>query len=201
MAARPCPAARARSQGDNGGLPAQRAASGGGRAACPADPAVLEAVSTYLAAGWPIVPLRPAGDQVVTWMSPRTPAMAMEWWSDRPYGIACRVGELFDLIEMPKVLGQDVLHELRQAGRGPASVIEIPQQERWLFLVTPGRPVTQDLAAYRHVVRLVRSGWVPLPPTPLAGATVTWISQGAFGHCLVTQFAALTALRRSRARR
>jgi len=60
-------------------------------------------------------------------------------------------------------------------------VIEIPRQERWLFLVTPGRPVTQELAPYRHLVQLVRDGWVPLPPTPVPSGVVAWISQGAFG--------------------
>lgn len=157
-------------------------------------------MTTYLVAGWPIVPLRPAGDQVVTLMSPRTQAMAVEWWSDRPYGIACRVGELFDVIEVPARLGQDVLNDLRQGGRGPASVIEIPRQDRWLFLVTPSRSVTPELDAYRRQVRLVQDDWVPLPPTPTASGTVVWISQGAFGHSLVTQFAILTALRRSRTR-
>lgn len=159
------------------------------------DKALLDAVAAYVSAGWPILPLSPAADQVVSGLVPPDVETALEWWSDRPYGIACRVGELFDVIELPPQLGAHVLDELHRGARSAASMIEVPYQGRWLALVTPGSPLMMELAGHRRVVRLRRDGWVPLPPTAVVGGRVVWTSQGAITHSLVTQAAIVNVMR------
>lgn len=159
------------------------------------DKALLDAVAAYVSAGWSILPLSPAADQVVSGMVPPDVQTAVEWWSDRPYGIACRVGELFDVIELPPQLGAQVLAELHRGARGPASMIEVPYQGRWLALVSAGSPLMMELAGHRCVVRLRRDGWVPLPPTAVVGGRVVWVSRGAFTHSLVAQAAIVNVMR------
>ena len=68
------------------------------------DRQVLRAVEAYVEEGWPILPLSPAGDHLVSGMVPPDARTAVEWWSDRPYGIGCRVGVKFDVMEMSSQL-------------------------------------------------------------------------------------------------
>ena len=148
----------------------------------------------YVGLGWPILPLSPAGDQVVAGMSPRDGDMAADWWSEQPYGIGVRVGERFDVLEMPAQVGEQVLAELLRRLRLPVAVFEVPRRG-WLMLVTPGSPRIQELG---RAVRLhQRGGWVPLPPTPMVGGPVRWVSQGQIPHSLTAQMTAFLVLRQS----
>ena len=150
----------------------------------------------YAGLGWPVLPLSPAGDQVVAGMSPRDAEMAADWWSEQPYGIGVRVGERFDVLEMPAVVGEQVLAELLRRLRLPVPVFEVPWRG-WLLLVTPGSPRIQELGMYRRAVRLHRrGGWVPLPPTPVVGGAVRWVSRGQFPHSLTAQMSVFLVLRR-----
>jgi Bifunctional DNA primase/polymerase, N-terminal len=167
------------------------------------------AAVAYVKAGWPILPLSLTGDRLVAGRSPLDVRMAADWWSQRPYGIGCRLGDEFDVLEVPVGLGEAVLVELRRV-RPLASVppvVEVPGQDCWLFLVTPGFKQIPELPA-RGPIHL-HSGegrWIVLPPTPLTGGPVSWI--GAEGtdaavpnptglpHSLTVQWAASHALRR-----
>jgi hypothetical protein len=145
----------------------------------------------YSLAGWPILPVRPpAADRPIIGFSPADPKTAGEWWADRPYGIACRTGVLFDVVQVPRWLGRLLL-----PAAGPhATVIEAARalDAVWLFLVTPNAPGIPDLP--RHAgVRLHGAGsWVLLPPTPTPGGSVSWIAGGCdlpLPHSLALQWA------------
>jgi hypothetical protein len=129
-------------------------------------------------------------DHPIIGFSPADPKTAGEWWSDRPYGIACRTGVLFDAVQVPRWLGPALL---RAAGPH-ATVVEVAGalDAVWLFLVTPGAPGIPDLP--RHVdVRLHGAGgWVLLPPTPTLGGSVSWIAgdgEPPLPHSLTLQWA------------
>lgn len=153
------------------------------------------AALAYVEVGWPIVALAPAGDQVVSWMSPGDVVEAAEWWSDRPYGIGVRTGEAFDVAEVSTTAGELLLAELRQRLRLPVPVFEIPRRG-WLFPVTPGAQLIAELVLLGRRLRLhQRGGWVPVPPTPLLGGPVAWISRGTVPHSVTVQQAAFQVLR------
>ena len=154
----------------------------------------------YVETGWPIVPLRPTGDHVVTQMSPRDAIEAADWWSEQPYGIAIRVGEVFDVVEMQPSVGELVLVDLVRRLRAPVPVIKLPERG-WLLPVTPGARPMPELVLYRRQARLHRRrSWLPLPPTPLVGGgEVAWISRGRVPHSLVVQTSTYLTLRRANA--
>jgi Bifunctional DNA primase/polymerase, N-terminal len=153
--------------------------------------ALRMAALEYATEGWPIVALNQRGDRLVARMSPLNPSMAADWWSQRPYGIGVRVGELFDVIEMPASVGG----LLRAQFRAPIPVFDVPLRG-WFVLVSPGSPCIPELAPYRQLVRLHRRGaWLPLPPTRLAGGPALWVSRGQIPHSLVVQTSLLPALR------
>ena len=157
------------------------------------DRRTLTAVSEYVTDGWPILPLSPAGDRLVAGMSPDNVGTAIEWWSDRPYGIACRIGQRFDILEVPVGLGERLVTHLSQAYR-PIAVAHVPEQASWLFLVSPASPLITELRGFQRFVRLRREGWIPLPPTPTTRGRVTWISHGVIPHSLIAQGAAFKLL-------
>jgi hypothetical protein len=168
--------------------------------------ALAAAAVRYRRAGWPIVPVSyPAADTLVCGCTPPDPEAAREWWSERPYGIACPTGVVFDALQVPPWLGRRVLATLDHYAT--VAAVERSLEACWLFFVTPGSPGIPDLP--RGVgVRLHGAGaWVPLPPTPLLGGAVRWVNrpnQFKLPHSLNLQWTVLrsiTAARRERAAR
>lgn len=129
----------------------------------------------YVRAGWPVVAVAAAGDRLVAELTPADPAAAAVWWSDQPYGIGCRLGERFDALAIPRDLGARIVDQLPHSHA--LGVIEIPGQAHWLFLVTPGARRIRELAQCRQVRLYTTGWWIPLPPTPVSGEAVRWISE------------------------
>jgi Bifunctional DNA primase/polymerase, N-terminal len=149
----------------------------------------------YTRAGWPVLPVEvPTADRLICGRSPGDATTAEEWWTEQAYGIACYTGELFDALEMPTQLGEQVLAMLSQ--HGPPAVIEVPLTGNWLFLVTPGAPRIADLPAASGVRLHGKRRWILLPPTPVIGGAVAWIGQpkGRFPHSMTAQWTARRAL-------
>lgn len=130
----------------------------------------------YCAAGWPILPVcHPTADRLVCGRSPSDPQTARDWWSDQPYGIACRTGVIFDALQVPPWLGKRLLPPIEHY----ATVIEIERSlhTAWLFLVTPGSPRIPDLPRAANVTLHGAHGWILLPPTSTLGGSVRWIAR------------------------
>lgn len=156
-----------------------------------------DAAIGYVRAGWPILPVdTPTADRLICHRCPRDEATVRDWWSEEPYGIACRLGAEFDVVDMPATLGEPVFEALSQ--HHPPPVVEVPLTGRWQFLVTPGSPRIADLPCTSGVRLLGRGRWILLPPTPVVGGTVTTIGQGRLDgrlpHSMTVQWAALRAL-------
>jgi Bifunctional DNA primase/polymerase, N-terminal len=154
--------------------------------------------------GWPVLPLRyPEGDRLLTNHGPGDPETAAEWWSDQPYGIACRTGELFDVLQVPPWLGQRLLPGIEHY----ASVIEVPRSSLeivWLLPVTPGNRRIDDLPRDCNVELRGHGDWIVLPPTPTLGGAARWVSHQEklrLPHSLNTQWAAVRALSAARRER
>ena len=153
--------------------------------------ALRAAAMDYAAEEWPIVALNQSGDHLVAGMSPRSPRMAADWWSERPYGIGVRVGERFDVLEIPSAAGELVRAQLRM----PAPMFDVPLRG-WFVLVSAGAPRITELAPYRRIIHMHRRGtWLPLPPTRLAGGPALWVSRGAIPHSLIIQASLLPIMR------
>lgn len=129
----------------------------------------------YVTAGWPILPTSPTGDRLVAGRGPVDAPTAYEWWSDKPYGIACRVGDRFDVLQVPVELGEHVLATLRRNHPVTPPVIEIPTQGSWLFAVTPYARRIPELPAHGPVRLCRRDTWILLPPTPVLDGEVLWV--------------------------
>jgi Bifunctional DNA primase/polymerase, N-terminal len=166
------------------------------------------AAVAYVKAGWSVLPTSLTGDRLVAGRSPLDVTMAADWWSQRPYGIGCRLGHEFDVLEVPIRLGEAVLAELRRLRPlAPAPlVVEVSEQQRWLFLVTPGFKQIPELPT-RGPIHLCGAGrWIVLPPTPTVGGQVLWVDADGSSvptlagvpHSLTAQWAASHALRRHR---
>lgn len=139
--------------------------------------ALCEAAVAYTAAGWPIVPTEaPTFRDPVCNRPPASTAVARDWWSDRPYGIACAVGHLFDVIDVPALIGRGMLLRLSQSHAPVLRVHDDHGNEHWRFLVTPGSPRITDLPRDSPVRLLKRGRTITLPPTPAEGVTPQWIA-------------------------
>ncbi|HEY0638066.1 MAG TPA: bifunctional DNA primase/polymerase [Pseudonocardiaceae bacterium] len=151
-------------------------------------------------AGWPILPVTyPIPDHLVSTISPADATMAEHWWGDQPYGIACRTGETFDVVEVPSWLGPFVLRSVDHY----ASVVEVTQslEASWLFFVTPGSPRIQDLPRAVPVTLHGRGGWVLLPPTPTLGGGCRWVARPPalrLPHSLCLQWSVVRAINAAR---
>jgi hypothetical protein len=139
--------------------------------------AQLKAAAVRLCgAGWPILPVSyPTADRLVSGRCPPDEDAAADWWSDQPYGIACRTGELFDALQVPSWLGRMLLPAVEHY----ATVVEVATalETAWLFLVTPNSPGIPDLP--RDIgIRLRGAGdWILVPPTPTLGGTSRWVAR------------------------
>lgn len=116
----------------------------------------------YCTAGWPIVPVcHPTADQLVCGRSPDDPETAREWWSDRPYGIACRTGIVFDALQVPPWIGERLL----------------PLVEHYATVIAIERPLEAASSAGRAWVEPLQlldsmdadSAGSPVPPSTRVG--------------------------------
>jgi hypothetical protein len=145
----------------------------------------------YCAAGWPILPVYLDTDGLVCGRPPADAAAAHEWWSERAYGIACRTGELFDVLRVPRWLGERMLPAVEHS----VTVVEVEKSAEcpWFFLVTADSSYIPDLPHVVSGVSLLGSGGlVLLPPTP----SVRWVVRQAelhLPHSLTLQWAAFHA--------
>ena len=162
--------------------------------------ALTLAAVRYCTAGWPILPVcHPTADRLVCGQTPRDPETAREWWSDQPYGIACRTGVLFDALQVPPWLGRRLLPAVEHY----ASVIEIERSLRavWLFLVTAGSRRIPDLPRAAAVRLYGKDEWVLLPPTPTLGGSTRWIAhppKPQLPHSLTLQWAVVRTINKVR---
>lgn len=159
----------------------------------------------YSTAGWPIVPVcQPTADRLVCGFSPPDPNTAREWWADEPYGIGCRTGVLFDVLQVPPWLGKRLLPAVEHH----AAVIEVERalEAVWLFLVTTGSRRISDLPRAVHIQLHTAGGWILLPPTPTLGGSTRWVCRPTplrpdelrLPHCLTLQWAAVRAITAAR---
>lgn len=150
----------------------------------------------YCSAGWPILPLcHPTADRLVTSRSPSDRDEARDWWSDQPYGIACRTGAVFDALQVPPWLGRRMLPAVEHL----ATVIEIERslEACWLFLVTPGAPGIPDLPRGVNVRLRGAGDWILLPPTPTLGGSARWVARSPelrLPHSLTVQWSVVRAM-------
>jgi len=136
---------------------------------------LCEAAVAYVKAGWPVLPLRgPSYEQFVCNRGPSDGASARLWWSDQPYGIGCRTGLLFDVIQVPASLGRPLMTVLKELNT--VLVIEVDALAAWWFFVSPGSPVIGDFPRECQVRMLAAGGWVALPPTPCRGGPTSWVA-------------------------
>jgi hypothetical protein len=142
-------------------------------------PTLADTAARYTAAKWPILPVQlpvrentgavSTRDLVVT-RPPGDERVAREWWSDRPYGIAAAVGVHFDVLVVPARIGPAVAAQFPPVTQ---AAISHPNGS-WLFLVSPGSPVIQDMPR-RCGVTLHRAGdHILLPPTPVPDGELDW---------------------------
>lgn len=169
--------------------------------------AQLQGAAVRLCAnGWPILPVcYPTADRLVIGITPPDPETAADWWSEQPYGIACRTGELFDAIQVPIWLGERLLPAVEHY----ATVIEVRRslEAFWLFLVTKGARRITDLPRNCGLIVRGTGEWILVPPTPTLGGGTRWVARQRelrLPHSLSLQWAAVRAVsmaRRERAAR
>lgn len=101
-------------------------------------------------------------------------ARLIEWWRYAPHSVLLPTGVAFDVLEIAAPLGALLRESRRWSGprRGPVATIPTG---RWMFLVTPGEPLCDQLAGELSVVRHGRGSWVPAPPTRLVEGPVRWL--------------------------
>ncbi|MGH8573953.1 MAG: bifunctional DNA primase/polymerase [Gammaproteobacteria bacterium] len=152
----------------------------------------------YWAAGWPVVPVcHPEGDRLVCGRPPPDAESVREWWSERPYGIGCHTGIVFDALVVPRWLGERVLPAVEH--HAPVIEVERSPEVAWLFLVTPGSPRITDLPRGAAVRLVGAGGWINLPPSATRAGSARWVNrpdEPRLPHSLTMQWSVLRALRK-----
>ncbi|MFF5985890.1 bifunctional DNA primase/polymerase [Prauserella flavalba] len=140
--------------------------------------------------GWPVLPgtyqlaehagwlgkpramgLEPVADLWCT-ASTRDPAVALEWWTRRPYSVLLLCGAEVDAMEVPIDHANRALPMLRS--RGQLSPIAVTPFRTSLIFVPAGHTLREEFDKSSQV-RLHSSGaWVPLPPTCRDGVQYRW---------------------------
>ncbi|MGB3443201.1 MAG: bifunctional DNA primase/polymerase [Actinophytocola sp.] len=139
--------------------------------------------------GWPVLPGTYQLDGDTTWYgkpgaiglepaaamwamaSTTDTAVALAWWTRRPYSVLVACGTAVDVIEVSADHGRRSWARL--AERGDLGPIVGTPFGRWLVLVRPGGELRDELAADARL--RARGEWVPVPPTARAGAAYRWI--------------------------
>lgn len=132
--------------------------------------------------GWPVTPgsyfngERMACDRATCWATSchpvlpdwdRSPEIQIgQWWRERPHSVLLPTGLLFDVIEVPQLLGVKV--------RGVAAPIAVLPGARWMYFVRSGLALRPELEHRFDIVRHAAGSWVPAPPTFLPDGPVRW---------------------------
>lgn len=130
--------------------------------------------------GWPVTPgayfngKRMACDRATCWATSCHPLLPDwekttdlgDWWADRPHAVLLPTGRVFDVIEVPALLGAKV--------RGMTGPIATLPTGRWMFLVKPGTPLSPELDHRMDIVLHGAGSWIPAPPTQLPEGSVRW---------------------------
>lgn len=128
------------------------------------------------------------------------PAIALEWWTRRPYSVLLACGTGIDALEVPASHADVALAGLRSAGHlGPIAVTPFGT---WLLFIRSDCPLIPELARRTQALLHASGGWVPLPPTMRAQRPYRWrMSPTAVGwslpHSMSVQQALIAALDRA----
>jgi hypothetical protein len=130
--------------------------------------------------GWPVTPgsyfngERMACDRSTCWATSCHPLLpdwesntdSSDWWNERPHAVLLTTGEVFDVIEVPGLLGAKV--------KGVFGPIALLPTRRWMFFVRSGSMLRPELEHRLDIVQHGAGSWVPAPPTLLAEGSVRW---------------------------
>jgi hypothetical protein len=131
--------------------------------------------------GWAVTPggyfngQRMACDRPTCWATSCHPllpewetatALGGNWWHDMPHSVLLPTGRTFNAIEVPALVGSSV-HDIR----GP---VIITPNGRWIFLMSPGTPLREELDERDDIVHHGPGSWIPAPPTVLPEGSVRW---------------------------
>ncbi|MBQ0928624.1 bifunctional DNA primase/polymerase [Saccharopolyspora endophytica] len=127
---------------------------------------------------------------------PTTMAMAMEWWTRRPYSVLLACGAGINAVEVTATHGNRVLKELAGSAGGPVAVTPVGS---WVFFVREDDvPLNPELVADAPGRWYASGSWIPLPPTRRDGLPYRWkVSPEATGWVLPTSSQLQSAFRTS----
>jgi hypothetical protein len=124
--------------------------------------------------GCPIMACHPALD---SWeeTAGAEAARVRAWWRHEPYSVLLVTGRSFDALEVPAALGVRALGAVRLHRRPDAhGPVAVTAAGRWIFLVTPGRPLRSELDRRLDVVHHGLGSWVPAAPSRMLEGPVRW---------------------------
>jgi hypothetical protein len=139
------------------------------------------AAQTFADQGWAVTPggyfngQRMACDRATCWATSCHPlfpewetatAPVGDWWHDKPHSVLLPTGRAFDAIEVPALVGSSV--------RGTVGPVVITPPGHWIFLMSPGIPLRDELAERDNIVHHGPGSWIPAPPTVLPEGPVRW---------------------------
>lgn len=124
--------------------------------------------------GCPIMACHPA---LESWEDTAStdPGQVQAWWRHEPYSVLLVTGRRFDALEVPAALGVRALGAVRLHRRPDAhGPVAVTAAGRWIFLVTPGRPLRSELDHRLDVVHHGLGSWVPAAPSRMLEGPVRW---------------------------
>ncbi len=140
------------------------------------------AASRFADHGWPVTPgsyfngSRMACDRATCWATSCHPILPDwdrstdvhigQWWRERPHSVLLPTGRVFDVIEVPSLLGLKVQDVTAPVAVTPAG--------RWMFLVRKGATLRPELEQRSDIVHHGDGSWIPAPPTVLPEGHVRW---------------------------
>ena len=131
--------------------------------------------------GWAVTPggyfngQRMACDRPTCWATSCHPLLpdwetattaAGGWWDDKPHSVLLPTGRAFNAIEVPALIGSSVW--------GIGGPVIITPNGRWIFLISPGTPLREELDERGDIVHHGPGSWIPAPPTVLPEGPVRW---------------------------
>jgi len=140
------------------------------------------AAQAFAGQGWAVTPggyfngQRMACDRPTCWASSCHPllpdweaatTLLGGWWDHKPHSVLLPTGRTFNAMEVPALIGSSV--------RGIGGPVMITPNGRWIFLISPGTPLREELEARDDIVHHGPGSWIAAPPTVLPEGTVRWL--------------------------
>jgi hypothetical protein len=124
--------------------------------------------------GCPIMACHPA---IESWVDSATTdtRQILQWWRHRPCTVLLATGDRFDALEVPATLGLRALGTARLLGPFARGPVAVTATGRWMFLVSPGRPLRSELDNRLDIVRHGHGSWIPAPPSRMLEGPVRWV--------------------------